>query len=466
MKTLKNLSVLLLIIGITFGTSSCEKLLDQEPPTSGGVLNPADAIQTPDDLQELLNSAYDVLANTYDGKVQNSINALSDNLIRPINFVDYESVWLRQTTIFNGTIGTAYGQPYIAILRANTVLYNLDAIELTAAEQTRFEAEARFIRALCHFEVVRDYAQPFGYTANNSHPGIAIKEDIAVTSSTRSTVAEVYNFILQDVAYAAQNLPASNGVYATSWSAKALEAEMRFQMHDYQAAYDLANECVEMSPYYFDTEVNKYQFPQASPEALFYIFSATNPQTGAIDNRNGDLRGRYNSQGNPNYRFVEDFYTELTVVGPTLPRAMLYEEFDQEGVITYVTNMLNAESFNIPLTTITQMMLIRAESAAEIGGDLTQAIDDINAIRQRAYNSPIENLLTTATADQVIQAARMERRMEFPCNGQRYHDLKRIGSQGEEVIVRGAPWDCNGMILQFPATQGTENFPLNPTGGC
>ena len=65
-----------------------------------------------------------------------------------------------------------------------------------------------------------------------------------------------------------------------------------------------------------------------------------------------------------------------------------------------------------------------------------------------------------------IEAARLERRLEFPFNGQRFYDLKRMGSQGEEIIVRGAPWDCNGMVLQFPAVEGTDVFPLNPTGGC
>jgi hypothetical protein len=122
--------------------------------------------------------------------------------------------------------------------------------------------------------------------------------------------------------------------------------------------------------------------------------------------------------------------------------------------------------YNIPLFTITQMKLIRAESAAELGQNSTQAIQDINDIRERAYGSVQENLTASATFDDIIEAARLERRLEFPVNGQRLHDLKRIGSQGEDVIVRGVPYDCPGMILQFPATEGTDNFPLNQSGGC
>jgi hypothetical protein len=112
------------------------------------------------------------------------------------------------------------------------------------------------------------------------------------------------------------------------------------------------------------------------------------------------------------------------------------------------------------------MKLIRAESAAELGQNSAQAIQDINEIRERAYGSVVANLTPSATFDDIIEAARLERRLEFPVNGQRLHDLKRIGSQGEDVTVRGVPYDCPGMILQFPATEGTDNFQLNQSGGC
>ena len=38
-----------------------------------------------------------------------------------------------------------------------------------------------FIRALCHFTAVRMYAQPWGYTADNSHDGIAVVRSVVTT---------------------------------------------------------------------------------------------------------------------------------------------------------------------------------------------------------------------------------------------------------------------------------------------
>lgn len=465
-QTLKKIRIAFVLSLLLVSAVSCKNLLEQKPPETGSSVLPAEAIQTSEDLKELLNSAYDVLANTYNGDYQNLPTLMTDNLARPINQDNYVSVWLRNSNIFNGAVGDGFKQLSIAILRANTVLENVDNVTgLSDADRARYIAEAHFIRGLCHFDAVRAWAQPFGFTPDNSQPGIAIRQSSAIVNAPRATVADVYNFVLSEIEQAEAGLPETNGVYATKWSAIALEAEVRFQQHNYQKAYDLSDSLLTSAPEYFDTEVNKYQFPQVSPEAYFYVYSY--PLTdGTVDSRNGVFRGNYNSTGNPALRVTEQFYNINKAFGDSTARGLLYSKLDQDGNITYVTKMFDAEYFNIPLFTVTQMMLIRAESAAEIGNDLGQAIDDINAIRERAYDSNVANMLNNASANEVIQAARLERRLEFPFNGERFHDLKRMGSQGENVIVRGAPWDCNGMILQFPSVEQSDLFPLNPTGGC
>ncbi len=464
--TLRKIRIVFVIGLLVVGSVSCKNLLEQKPPKSSSSLLPSEAVQSAADLQELLNSAYDVLANTYNGDYQNMPTLMSDNLVRPLNQDDYTSVWLRGSNIFNGAVGETFKQLSIAILRANTVLENVDNVSgLSDADRTRFMAEAHFIRGLCHFDAVRAWAQPYGYTPDNSQPGIAIRQSSDIVNAPRATVAEVYDFILSEIAEAEAGLPEFNEVYATKWSAIALEAEVRFQQHNYQKAYDLSNQLLTEAPQIFDAQVNKYQFPQVSPEAYFYVYSYPRPD-GTVDSRNGFFRNNYFAGGTPKLRVQEDLYNLFTAYGDSTSRGILYAKNDQDGNITYITHMFDAEYFNIPLFTVTQMMLMRAESAAEIGGDLSQGIEDINAIRERAYDSNVDNLLGTANATAVIQAARLERRLEFPFNGERFHDLKRMGSQGEDIIVRGAPWDCNGMILQFPAVEQSDFFPLNPTGGC
>lgn len=456
----------LFVVSILLFTS-CSDLLEQKPKDTGSNVLPSDAINTGSDLKELLNSAYDVLANTYNGTYQNLPTLMTDNVLRPVNQDDYVSVWLRRSTIFNGSVGEGFKQHYIAILRANTVLENLDNVtDLTDADRAKYEAEAHFIRALCHFDAVRSWAHPYGYTPGNTHPGIAIRQSTDIVNAPRATVGEVFNFVLSEIAAAKAGLPDVNDVYATRYSAIALEAEVRFQQHNYPLAFELSNQVLTQGSAVFDSQVNKYQFPQASPEAYFYIFSATREDGINVDSRNSGFRDNYYNGGDPKLYIPEELYDVYKQYGDSTARGVLVTSNDQDGNITYKTTMFDAQYFNIPVLSYTQMMLIRAESAAETNGDLTQAIADINAIRERAYGSNIGNLLGTASANDVIEAARLERRLEFPFNGQRFYDLKRMGSQGEDIIVRGAPWDCNGMILQFPAVEGTDVFPLNPTGGC
>ena len=113
-------------------------------------------------------------------------------------------------------------------------------------------------------------------------------------------------------------------------------------------------------------------------------------------------------------------------------------------------------------------MLIRAEALAESGGDLSQAIADINAIRNRAgIEADAYMLSANATPEQVIQAARTEYRKETIGMGMWVEQLQRRGVQGEDIVIRDAPWDCPGMALQFSASEGNvAGFVFNEVGGC
>jgi len=452
-----------ILVGIIFFSYSCKDLLEQEPPDS---LLPGEAIQSQQDLEQVLVSAYDVLANTYNGDAQNLSNLLNDDVARPTADARYESIWTFNSTIFNTYSNGVFGQWYIAVLRANTVIGNLDNVSVpNPQDRNRIEAEARFIRALSHFDVCRAYAHTYNYTPNNSHPGVAIRENLDIEAIIpRSSVNDVYNFILSDLAFAKENLPSGSDIFATQGAALALEAAVRFQMQEYDKAYELANEVINSGVYMFDeNEVNHFVFPAPSPEYIFYIFSQE--VQGNIDNRNAGFRGNWNSQGNtPNLRITQEFYDDITQFGG--PRSELYEERDQDGSLFYVTNMFNDVSFNIPVLSITQMMLIRAESSAMLNSNLSQAIEDINKIRVRAYGFSGNNLLPDASAQEVLEAAREEFRFELPFSGLRIHDLKRRGAQGEDITIREANWDCDGILIQFPATERTDQFPINPGGGC
>lgn len=457
---MKQFALLLLALTTLVG---CQDFLDVEPE---GVVLESEALNNPDDVQKLLNSAYDVTANYLNGRMQNLSELLSDNLAMPLNNNDYQEVYNRNVLFFNGTVGSTYGDPYIAIFRANLLIEKAPTVPgMTPANITRTIAEAKFVRAMAHFNNVTLWAQPWGYSANNGHPGIVIKTNTETGLLPRNTVSAVYAIIIQDLEDAIANLPTSNGPYATTWAAKALLARVYFQQNQYADAAALAADVIDNGPFVLDTNVNRF-VEGGTPEAVFQTISySTSDQQ---DIRSGGFTGNYRSDNTPNptLRAAPEFYNTYAA-NPADKRLTMFEIKNQGSENQFVAvTKFNRNYFNIPVLHLTELKLMRAECYAVNNVNLAQAIQDVNDIRDRAYGVGVNPLPSTASSADIIQAVRFERRIEMFAEGNRTQDLKRQGAFGESVLVRGAPWNCDGMVLQFPISEKSDVFILNPQGGC
>ena len=275
MKTLKN--IFLVIVGLVV-LSSCEKILTFEPQGDGIILE-EEALQTKEDLQQLLNSVYDVEANFLGGQNQNFSELLADNLSLPNNNDDYQQVWRHGSNFFNGTVSNVYADAYRAIYRSNVVIKDMDRIEMSEEERQRFEGEALFIRALNHFVIVRQFAQPYGYSATNNHLGIGVKTEPTFDPVYRESVNDVYAQIVADLLSAEAKLPENNGIYADQFAAKALLAKVYLEISDWQSAYDYANEVIASNRYTLEDSLDRFS-PGTSTEAIFEVVS-----TNSVDER-------------------------------------------------------------------------------------------------------------------------------------------------------------------------------------
>jgi hypothetical protein len=156
---------------------------------------------------------------------------------------------------------------YLAVNRANLFIEGLDknpnVVDATTTSQ--YKAEARFLRALIYFSLVNTYAQPFNKDAGASL-GVPLRLKGEVGSGNnnlkRSTVAEVYAQILDDLNFAEQNLPASyssallNTTRAHKNSAIALKTRIYLQMSRWSDVVTEANKIVSTtSPFKASTGV-------------------------------------------------------------------------------------------------------------------------------------------------------------------------------------------------------------------
>lgn len=455
----KRYLIFIFLIGMIF--SSCESLLEINPVDEGVILKP-EAIQTKTDLQELLNSAYDVVNGFYGGRFQRTSELLADNVVLRDGITDeMVNIYKRYTTGYF-TDNETYEQAYICILRSNLVLENMELVSgMTAEDSKRMIAEAKFLRAIAHFAVVRLFAQPYGYTTANDHPGIVIKTNSKVELLPRNTVAEVYQQVINDLADAETNLPATNSgfVYATSWAAKAALAQVYFQMHDYDKAFTKSSEVIASNAFTFAST-----FTAGLPESELIFKLVSNESSGK---RVGGDFGVYRSDGTniPNIRVAPDVYKSVIKAGAgDLRIDAWYKVFNPGAENEYVAfTRFNSEFPIVPIYRLTEQKLLRAEAALlKPSPALATAIQDVNDIRTRAYGNTSKNLASTTAADVALNAVRTERRLELMGEGFQLHDLKRRGSAGEDIIIRGVPWDYVGLVIQFGASEANELFKANP----
>lgn len=458
-------SIIYILIPMLFLASSCDDSFLETPVRNG--IPAEEALKTAEDMQFLLNGIYDVTANYMNGRGQVIAETLGDN-IYVINNDDLNQVYQRKTDIFNGTTNGYYLEVYRAVARANTILDNLDIIELSASEKQRFEGEAKFLRALGHWSIARLYSHTPGFTADNSHGGIVLRKESGFSLINRPTVQETYDFIIQDLKDAETLLPTSNGVYATSWAAKGFLAKVYFQMNDFVNANAYASEVLNDGPFAFDDNgiANRFSL-QRSSENVFMTVS-TVIDGGTQDNRAKVFSDNYRSdiETDPALRIRNPFYLEVSARENDARLAWFTIKNEGEENEYYALGKFDYSFADVPIIHVTDLMLIRAISIASDGnlsGNVAQAITDINTIRARAG---VSLLSTGASNAEVLAAAYLERRIELVGEGDRAFELTRRGAIGENILIRGAAWNCPGMAIQFPTTDLHAGFPRNEEGGC
>lgn len=455
----KSISYILIAGGLLL-SSGCEDMLETE--LQGSALTEEEALQSKQDVLAMLQSCYDVTANVYNGRIQYLGELLGDNLIEPTVNEDLTEVYNHNTLFFNGTVGGIFQDPYITIFRANRILEVIDRFDFSEAEKAEIEAQAKFLRGISHWELLKLFAQPFGYTQNNGHNGIIYKTKTEEEVVPREPVGTNYNAIIADLEASLGDLPQSSQYYASQDAVHGFLAKIYFQSGDYARAAQEASMVIDAGPYSLGSSIDRFEIDTVAVDEA--VFSTTSNSllrdfrsTGFTDNYRSDVGS------DPLFKANMDFYN-LYASDTSDRRVKDFFELSEDLVLV---KKFNQEFFDIPVIHLTDLKLLRAEALALSNGDLSTAIQDVNDIRERAYNGNQNNLAAGASASEVIEAARYERRIEMFGEGDRIQQLKRRGATlGESIEVRGDAWDCNGMIIQFPISEQTTEFELNPTGGC
>ena len=205
-------------ISLILLATSCSKDLNQVPISSGTTVT---FYQSPSDFIQGINAVYSDLRG-YPDRLANLSEIRSDNIygVSSLGVRDWDPINNFQKAITgNVYVEEAWSTDFNGIFRANTELDQLakNGSLIPQGLATRLTAEAKFLRAFYYFDLVKY----FGKLPIVDHP-LLVPEANALG---RSSVSDVYKFIIDDLQYAIANLPATyTGVdigRATKYAAEA-----------------------------------------------------------------------------------------------------------------------------------------------------------------------------------------------------------------------------------------------------
>lgn len=362
-------------------------------------------------------------------------------------------------TADDASVSGWYSQLYVAVKRANLVIERTPDIDMDVSLQSRLIAEARFLRAMTYFRLVRIYG------------GVPLIETINPERIVpRSTAEEIYDFIEQDLLFAIDVLPeqsdypASELGRATRGAAKALLAKAYLFQQDFQNAEQYALEVINSGQYSLDPSfVHTFSVDgEFGPGSIFEIAAAPeNFQNGGhqYGNTQGVRGGPNRGWGfnRPTYDLYQSFEPgdprregTFIMLGDVIDGVLITGDsstpdttYDDNGNIVEIeaynrktwtpgTSPLSSWDYNVRVLRYADILLVAAEAMNE-NGKSAEALQYLNQVRERARGGN-PNVLPDVT--ETNQAAlrlliERERRSELAMEQHRFFDLVRTGRAAE-----------------------------------
>lgn len=419
---------------------SCKKsFLELAPPSNANVNS---FYKTPQDIEQGVNAAYGSLQ--LDGQYKYAYWELaetrSDNSMNwdgAGNFPDAEIDQFKETSA-NAIITSAWVDTYHGILLCNVVLDRAGGVPMDETLRGRYIGEAKFLRALMYFNLVRIYGDVPLVTSETK----SVTEGYA---QTRVPVAKVYDQIIADLSDAEQKLPVSytgaNIGRATKGAAKGLLGEVYLTKKDFANAQTKLKEVIDLGAYsllpnYADLwkTVNannmeslfEVQFKKGGlgTGSNYYLqFAPRNSGTvitglGFAQGRNIPTNDVANAYESGDLRRSASLADSYVMNGTTINDKYTLKFRD----VPYVDG--DADN-HWPVLRYADVLLMYAEAINEKnGGPSPEAYSALNSVRARAG-------LTAATAglshDAFALRIEHERQVELAFEGHRWFDLVRTG---------------------------------------
>lgn len=387
-------------------------------------------------------------------------------------------LWNGTATSTSGIVQTLWNNHYNAINEANVLINLLPSATFDNTLKTKFIAEAKFVRALNYFTLLKFFGSG-ALTGNLSGPGVPLqlinyKNYEPSQNIPRSSCQNVYNQILKDLDEASNDLTdeatATPQVFrgrAQKTTCFALASRVAMYMRDYAKAVNYSTQAL--------TNTTQYALA-ASPALVFPVTTATTNLT-----FNAEII----------FAFPVSFNTDAADNNQTFYYLKNSIWPDNTFLATYATNDIRkstsmivtgsptglstrfcpskfanaSQRDHLPVIRVAEIYLNKAEALVQSTNSInTEAIALLNAIRQRSFPAGLKPPPFTAasfsTVSALITAILSERRWELAFEGHDSYDKIRIGQAPSPLLTDPNKWVLpiprreidltNGIITQNP----------------
>ena len=423
------------------------------------------------EYESALIGAYDLLQPTFVNVLMGEI--ASDNTLcggnSPTDVPGYQQVDDMIHTPVNAEVKKLWDWMFAGVQRSNYILEFKDKTDFEGKDQ--IIAEARFLRAYYHFELVKW----FGAIPLNGDKRFVPGDE---TSIPRSSVADVYASIQEDLIFASEHLntiPSQTG-RATKGAALALlgkaylyDASITDNVETYKLAAAKLQEVINSGEYilvpnyddifemdgengsesvfeiqYTDVEGGSYGYMQAIEGNVAVGFAGPN-----------SYEGPFFTAGNnfnlPTQKIVDafedgDLRKEVTILDMDAwvaihPEVTYTKQNEHTGYFNrkYIPRKRSENAAaDLKLTNpnnyrairYADVLLMAAEAYSKSGND-AKAVEYLNLVRDRAFGDTAHRI--TYSGSNLYNAILAERRVEFAGEGLRFFDLVRTGRAAQEI---------------------------------
>ena len=441
---------------------SCNDFLNREPIDEVSINK---QLSTKNGVLEALNGAYYQTRSSmftlpvfyYGDLLSGNTTFIPNNSGNFIVFGSVDAIYDFDDESETSELTSYYGTCYEIINNLNLILERVDALtDASVDEIKQIKAEALALRAFHHFQLLKYYSQNYSFTQDASHLGIVYNTNVlkvGIDYPIRKSNKECVELLEKDISEALslyqqgkKAIPAGEQYHFMNVNAaKTLAAEISLYKNDFTKAISYSNDIIQnsglsltpssdVSSFWGESEriwdLPKTAENQSPLKNIYNRSSSENRVSVSLD-----LYDLYEANDNRKNVLLEKVNLRTTVNGSSLS-------------LPYYFTKKYTGKVNGLIYRLSELYFIRAEAAYKLG-NITQALSDINQIRNRAGLSS----LSTITLDEIL----LEKRKEFLCENKYFWDLMR----NKKNIIRVKGCLSNNCSPTYPNNKFVMPIPIS-----